>query len=403
MPGRLCRIFEFIVLAAVLASFVEMCFGPSEPAGTGPDLFASTVSTQDNQPWVSAYASLLMEANTSSILFRKRAFERVHPASLTKMLTALIILERCRLDDVVTVSEDAASQPGSSMGLSPGDMFTVEDLLYGLMLNSGNDAAWALAEHCAGSIENFCDMMNARAREIGAVNSRFANPHGLTDPNHFTTAYDLGLIARTCLKHPYFRTVVSTVEREVAEVRTGRKIVLGNTNRLLTAGKGIDGIKTGTTDAAGYCLVASATRDSMKLVAVVLDSADRWGDALHLIEWGFENYKLVRLARAWEEIGTVRCPLTFEGSITFVPAVDLAACVPAYDPSAHLRVEVPKRIFGWVRRGAVVGEAWVYWRDTPVGYSQLLAGSEAYPVNPVTIMIRTVTGLAVLLSKMSLL
>ncbi len=161
-------------------------------------------------PYVNSAAALLMEWHTGTLIYEHNAFKRMHPASITKMMTALLTLEQGCLEDSVEISWEAASQPGSSMYLKEGDVFAVQDLLYGLMLNSGNDAAWALAEYIGGTAEEFFDMMNQRAREMGAVNTRFSNPHGITDPNHYTTAFDLALIAKTCLKHPYFRHLVAT-------------------------------------------------------------------------------------------------------------------------------------------------------------------------------------------------
>ena len=231
-------------------------------------------------PEISARAAILIEWQTGTVLMEKRGFVRMHPASLTKMMTALVALERGRLEDLVRVSEEAASQPGSSMHLRPGDVFTLEDLLYGLMLVSGNDAAWAIAEHIGkGLASEFFELMNRRAKELGAINTRFENP-GLTHPNHYTTAFDRGH-RQGMYETSFFKQLVATKEKDAIEAESGVLLSLENTNRLLWIVPGADGVKTGTTQAAGQCLVASATRDGMRLLSVVLDSATGGTIPLH--------------------------------------------------------------------------------------------------------------------------
>ena len=276
---------SFKRLLAVVLIVVWLCAGKPAMASAPPE--------------ISARAAILIEWQTGTVLLEKRGFTRMHPASLTKMMTALLAVELGRLEDLVHVSEEAASQVGSSMNLRPGDVFTLQDLLYGLMLVSGNDAAWAIAEHiCNGKASEFFKLMNQRAKELGAINTRFENPHGLTDPNHYTTAFDLAIIAKACMRHPYFKQLVATKEKDAIEAESGVRLSLENTNRLLWFVPGADGVKTGTTQAAGQCLVASATRDGMRLLSVVLDSMDRWRDTSTLLEYGFSDFKYVKVVPA---------------------------------------------------------------------------------------------------------
>lgn len=314
-----------------------------------------------------------MEWQSGTILAQHNAFRRMYPASITKMMTALLALENGRLEANVEVSPEAADQPGSSMHLSAGDVFTLQDLLYGLMLNSGNDAAWAIAEHIGGDAETFFDMMNRRASEIGAINTRYRNPHGLTDPNHYTTAFDLALIARTCLRHPYFRHLVATKEKDVLDASEETKLQLANTNRLLWVYLGADGVKTGTTESAGQCLVASATRDGMRLLAVVLNSADRWSDAARLLDYGFSNYRVEKALNAGEIVTTIPALGAVSGQVPLRCATDLWGCVPKEGAGLSINLEVPDYVRAPCPAGATLGRAILELGDEPVGSADLVA------------------------------
>lgn len=240
-------------------------------------------------PQLSAHAAILVDARTGAILYEKNAFMQKDPASITKMMTALLVIEQGHLSRIVTVSPKAAATIGSSMHIQARQRYTVMDLLRGLLLRSGNDAAVALAEADAGSVERFVAEMNIKAQSLGAFNTAFENPNGLTAPGHYSSAYDLSLIARVALNLPTFRKLVGTREDRVTELRSGRTRTLNNTNQLLYTFPGADGIKTGTTNAAGKCLAASATVDGRQLIAVVLNSSNRFYDASRLLRWGFHH------------------------------------------------------------------------------------------------------------------
>lgn len=356
--------------------------------------------SQDNPPSVSSRAALLMEWQTGTILFQKNAFQRMHPASLTKIMTALLALEMGRLEDKVVISKEAASQPGSSMYLKEGEAFTLEDLLYGLMLNSGNDAAWAIAEHLGnGSEAAFIDLMNKRAMEIGAINTRFQNPHGLTDPNHYTTAFDLALIARTAMRHPFFKQLVSTKEKDVIDAERKVKLSLANTNRLLWMNLGADGIKTGTTEAAGECLVASATRADMRLLVCILDSYDRWGDAAKLFEYGFENYRVARIASAGEVIVTLPVLSGIQKYVPVVAREPIIACVPRFSMGLRLEVNLPKFVSAPCPRGTILGQATVYLGEKPLGSVDLVSGEWVTSSGPFGILVDLARDFTIWLAK----
>jgi len=239
----------------------------------------------------SARAAVIMDVNSGRVLYSQNMDEKLAMASTTKIMTTLVAIESGRLNETVTVSRKASITEGSSIYLRQGEKHTVNDLLYAIMLRSGNDAAVAVAEHIGGSIEGFAALMNRKAAEIGAVNTHFDNPHGLDSATHYTTAYDLALITAYALKNPVFAAIVSskkkTIEGPPAE-SWDRNMV--NKNKMLWQFEGGDGVKTGFTKKAGRCLVSSATRNGMQLVCVVLNCGPMWEESSVLLEYGFGNY-----------------------------------------------------------------------------------------------------------------
>ncbi len=244
----------------------------------------------------SARAAVVMDVNSNRILYSKNMDEKLAMASTTKIMTALVAIESGRLDEKVTISKRASYMEGSSIYLREGEVHTVNDLLYAIMLRSGNDAATAVAEHIGGSAEGFAEMMNKKAREIGANNTRFANPHGLDAEGHYTTARDLALITSYALKNPLFSTIVSS-KKKVMEGPPSENWdrVMINKNKMLWQFDGGDGVKTGFTKKAGRCLVSSATRDGMRLVCVVLNCGPMWDESSALLEYTFKNYVKKRI------------------------------------------------------------------------------------------------------------
>ncbi|MBM3472841.1 MAG: D-alanyl-D-alanine carboxypeptidase [Armatimonadetes bacterium] len=237
-------------------------------------------------PQTDAAAAFLVQAQSGAVLYEKNAFEARPPASLTKMVTALVVAERCALDDVATVSAHAAATGGSGIDLDEGETIAVGELLKALLLPSANDAAVCLAEHVAGSEAAFADLMNAKAAELGAVNTHFVNPSGLTEEGHYSCARDLAVFGLAVRLQP---TLAEIIRQRSAIVRRGgdRREAVANLNRLLARCEGCDGVKTGFTTPAGRCLAASAQRDGYSLLCVVLKSPDSWTEAGALLNWGF--------------------------------------------------------------------------------------------------------------------
>ena len=229
-------------------------------------------------------AEIAMELTSGKVFHSKNAEKRLPMASTTKIMTALITAEECDLDEVITVPEQAVGVEGSSIYLKRDERISVKDLLYGLMLRSGNDAACALAVHHSGSVEKFVERMNQRAKEIGANDTNFKNPSGLPDDEHYTTAKDLCNIARTAMSNATFSQVVST------KLYNGEFRQFINKNKLLNAMEGANGVKTGYTQKAGRCLVSSAKRDGMDVVCVVLNCYDMFERSQNIIENCFERY-----------------------------------------------------------------------------------------------------------------
>ena len=315
-----------------------------------------------SRPSVTADAAVLIDARTGRVLYAKSADTPRAPASTTKMMTALIALEQGNLAASVTVGPRAAATPGSSAGLRAGERYTLGALLRGLLLRSGNDAAVAIADHIAGSVQAFAALMNARAQALGLQNTHFVNPHGLTEPFHYSSAYDLARIARAGLSLPTFAAIVDSATARISgydRLQRAFHRELRNTNRLLLAYDWIDGVKTGTTRAAGNCLVASGSRGGLRLIAVVLHSDHRWGDALRLLQWGFIHFSDRTLA-AGDVVGRipVRDTLQPGEQIDAVSAQTLAMPVALSElPRTHLRLQLPTTLRAPVRAGQVLGTA----------------------------------------------
>lgn len=237
------------------------------------------------EPEVSAQSSILMEAETGTVLAEKDAHKQMLIASTTKIMTALVVIENCDLDETLTVKQEYTNVEGSSMYLKSGEEIKVRNVLYGLMLCSGNDAAVALACHTAGSIDNFAEIMNNKAKELGMTNSSFKNPHGLDADGHYSTARDMAVLTTEAMNNPEFSEIVSTKTINVS----GR--CLTNHNKLLWKCDGALGVKTGFTKSAGRSLVSCAEREGMRLVCVTLNAPNDWDDHCSLYDWGFENYR----------------------------------------------------------------------------------------------------------------
>ena len=238
-------------------------------------------------PLISAQSAILMDAETKRVLFEQNAHEKLPMASTTKIMTALVALEKGNINDIVEIDKDVVGIEGSSIYLYAGEKISLEDLLYGLMLRSGNDAAMAIGKHIGGDVGSFVNMMNEKSKEIGANNTNFVNPHGLHDDNHYTTAYDLALITSKAMEIGEFKSI-SRTKSWIAN--RDKNQVFYNKNKTLWEYEGGDGVKTGYTTRAGRCLVTSATRNGIQLIAVVLNDYNWFQDCYTLMDYGFDNF-----------------------------------------------------------------------------------------------------------------
>ncbi|MGH2405143.1 MAG: D-alanyl-D-alanine carboxypeptidase family protein [bacterium] len=303
---------------------------------------ASAASRKRVDPPPAPRATIVMDVKTGTVLSGREMHRRWSPASTTKILSAMLIIERLALDSFVPISERAAAQrSGSAIGLEVGEQWLVGDLLAAMIVRSANDAAVALAEAAAGSVERFAEAMNARAARLGARNSHFTNPHGLHDPNHYTTAYDLALITRDALRNPTFARYASMPAWTVTR---GDRLSqeYPSTNKFLSRYAGADGVKTGWTAASGPCLVASATRDGWQVLAVVLksqSSQQMYRDAEALLDEAFQSFRLLRVAGQGERMAIV----TLGG-----PHLSVEAIVPA-DVHAVVKNGAKVTLRVWVR------------------------------------------------------
>lgn len=268
-------------------------------------------------------AAILVEVSTGRIIYEKNSTKKLYPASTTKILTAILVLENCELDELVTVRETALSNIPSgyvTCNLQVGEQLSVKDLLYALMIPSANDAAYVLAEHVAGSVDNFSTMMNDKARELGCKTTHFVNPNGIHDDSHYSTAYDLYLMAKYAMENETFRTIVSTTEYTLpaTEKYPSDDRVLKTTNELLNENsrnyyyKNAIGIKTGYTSKAGNCLVSATSRDGLEFIAVVLNGGStedglnsRYVDAKKLFEYAYDNFTLTKIIEKGSVVQTI--------------------------------------------------------------------------------------------------
>lgn len=317
------------------------------------------------EPSVSASAAVLMDRESGRVLYEKSAHERRSIASITKLMTALVAVElHPDLSSTVTVEREWTGAEGSSMYLKPGEEVSLEGLLYGLLLSSGNDAALAIAGYCAGDVESFVAEMNKAAARLGMNDTHFANPNGLDDPDHYSTAYDMALLARAVLDREELRTIASTRSISIA----GRSLT--NHNKLLWRYEGCTGLKTGYTDEAGRTLVSSALREGQELIAVTLNAPSDWADHAALFDYGFETYPrtLVASAGEWAD-------LPVEGSLcpfTRVSTVSDFWYPLAQGETVQRTVDLPQRVEAPVLAGFPAGRVSFTLNGNEIGQLSLL-------------------------------
>ena len=286
----------FLTFTVLILSFNYIVYADDENEEISDNLSSliEVSSSISDEPTINSRAAIIYDRSSGSILFGKNENDQRKMASTTKIMTAIIVLENANLDDIVTVSSKAASTGGSRLGLHTNDKISIRDLLYGLMLCSGNDAAVALAEHVGGDISGFASLMNAKCVFLQLTSTHFVTPHGLDNDEHFTTAYELAIITNYALQNETFCNYVGTKHYTVSI--NGRPKNLSNTNELLGNLNGVYGVKTGFTNGANRCLVTSVKRDNMDLICIVLGAdtkKDRTKDSIQLIEYAFKNFEML--------------------------------------------------------------------------------------------------------------
>lgn len=283
-----------VVFAISVLAASEPAASTAKPANSGGSL--------PEAPGNNAKAAALIDVSSGRLLFSERGDEPMKIASLTKIMTAIVAIEHGRLEDKVKVSAKAAGKEGSSLYLKAGETITLHNLLYGLMLRSGNDAAVAIAEHVGGSVEGFAFLMNRKAEEIGLGNSHFTNPHGLDEKEHYASANDLAKLTAYALHNATFAEIVKTRVKTAPNPQETWDYKWVNKNKMLTMYDGADGVKTGYTKQALRCLVSSATRNGQQLVAVTLNDRDDWVDHRNLLDYGFQHFPLEQVVAPGEQV-----------------------------------------------------------------------------------------------------
>ncbi|MDN5277404.1 MAG: hypothetical protein PWR01_1369 [Clostridiales bacterium] len=327
-----------------------------QSAGVGAEMLSNPSAVPSAPPSTAARAAVVMEASSKRVLYAKNPHMKLPMASTTKIMTAILAIEMGNLDDVVTVSPKAVGVEGSSIYLAKGERLTLEQLLYGLMLRSGNDAAVAIAEHIGGSVENFVKLMNRKAVQIGARNTNFVNPHGLHDDMHYTTAYDLALISAYAMQNPVFRTIVSTKYKKIPWEGRSYDRVLQNKNALLWSYEGANGIKTGYTKVSRRCLASAALRDGMQLVCVVLDCQPWFDDSATLLDYGFANFKPYAVVSKEQVLGHIPVRDGYEARVAAVCREEILLPVrEGEEKEISVEVKLPQYLKAPVKAGTKVG------------------------------------------------
>ena len=322
-------------------------------------------------PSISAKSALLMEAESGSVICEKNAHVRLPMASTTKIMTALVALEVAAPDTNIVVDARAVDTEGSSIYLCEGEKLTLEELLYALMLESANDAAVAIAIGVCGSEEAFVDEMNKKASLLNLKDTHFSNPHGLDSEAHYTTAYELAVIAREALKNPLLKTIVSTRKTTISHQNIDSSRLLVNHNKMLRQYDGCIGLKTGYTQKSGRCLVSAAERNGVTIIAVTIDSPDDWNDHTKLLDYGFANYRSVEL-----------CPNNYQLCLPVVGGKEsyvmlgveqaISITLPLGAGVIEQTIECPRAIFASVNKGDICGRMLFYCDTNNDGIKEII-------------------------------
>lgn len=315
-----------------------------------------------------AKSAIIIEASSGKILWEKNAHEKLAPASMTKIMSMLLIMENIEngnlsWDEKITASLNASSMGGSQIFLEPGEKMTVKDLLKGIAIGSGNDATVAMAERIAGTESKFVEMMNSKAKELGLKNTNFKDSTGLDAENHYSSAYDMAIMAKELIKHKKILEFTSTYEDYLRQ-DTGNSFWLVNTNKLVRYYQGVDGLKTGFTNTAGYCLTATAKRGDMRLITVVMNepsSEIRSKETSSMLDYGFNTYEINKVLTKDSVVGNVKVSLGTKKSVDIVPIDDIDILRSKIGDKKDITYKVTaNNVKAPIKKGADVGDIIVY-------------------------------------------
>ena len=343
-----------------------------------------------------AKSAIMIEASTGEILFQKNKDEKLAPASMTKMMSMLLIMEEIengnlKWDEMITASEKASSMGGSQIFLKVGEKMTVEDLLKGVAIASGNDAVVALAERVSGSEEQFVKRMNTRAKDLGLKNTNFINATGLTADNHYSSAYDMSLIAKELVKHEKILEFTSTYE-DYLRKDTKSPFWLVNTNRLVRFKEGVDGLKTGFTDEAGYCLTATMKKDNMRLITVVMkeeNTSKRSADTTKMLDYGFNIYMVQTILDEKTTIEKKKVELGKTLTTEIVPKENITILNKKSDDQKNITYKTNiNKIIAPVKKGDKVGTIDIIEDNTIISTIDATVKEDITKANILTIYLR---------------
>ncbi|MBS4209698.1 D-alanyl-D-alanine carboxypeptidase family protein [Bacillus sp. FJAT-50079] len=350
-------------------------------------LFSQTVFAEEKQAELSddSKSAILIEKDTGTILYEKNVHEKLPPASMTKIMTMLLIMEaiesgQISMDDQVRTSEHAASMGGSQIFLEPGEEMTVKEMLMGIAVVSANDASVAMAEHIAGSEEGFIDMMNKRAKKLGLNDTQFKNTTGLPEKDHYSTAYDMAMMAKELLHHEKIIDFTKVYEGYLRE-NTDKKFWLVNTNKLVKFYPGVDGLKTGFTSEAKYCLTATAMKDGMRVIAVVFGaptSKSRNAQVTKMLDYSFSQYATHAIHKKGKALGKVKVSKGSKKEVQAVTKDSIAALIKKGEKTDQITTEVKldKSISAPVKKGDQVGTLIVLKDGKELSKSPLIADAD---------------------------
>ena len=357
-------------------------------------LFMNNVYASDNLLAPHAKSAIIIEESTGEILYEYNAHEKLAPASMTKMMSLLLIMEALendviKLNDMITISSNASGMGGSQILLETGEEMSVDDLLKGITIASGNDAVVALAEAIGGSEANFVKMMNEKVRELGLKDTYFKNSHGLDEENHYSSAHDMAMIAKELVKHEKILEYSSIYETYLRK-GTDKQTWLVNTNKLVRFKKGVDGLKTGYTVDSGYCLTATMKKDGMRVIAVVMgepSSTTRNDEVSSMLDYAFANYRLDKILSKDRVIDTINLDKSTKNQVDIVPVEDINLINKKMSPNITPTFEIKYgKISSSIKKGDVIGTVSIMNGNKKIGEVNLTVKEDVAKANIIELL-----------------